>query len=584
MRESKKSNVFKSLRKFTCSCKWKVIFSIVFAVLGVVSGITPFVAATRIIEGLFLGNSDIGFYIAWGLGVAGGGALLKVLLMLLSTSLSHISAFNILEEIRLKIAAKLTCVPMGVIADMSSGKIRKTAVDDVEKLEIGIAHMVPEVLGNIMGVIVIAVYLFYLDWRIGLAAITSLPLGAVAFSGVMKDYKAKWARYTKAAGNMNTTIVEYVGGIEVIKAFGQSAKSYSKYSDAVNENNAATTEWQTSSRWWMAATYTIWPAVLLFVLPVGLSLFLNGHLEAFTFVSTAIVSLCLTGPIIHAVSYADQLAEVSTVLKNVDDLLSIPEMTRPEEYTSLTGNSIRMRNVCFAYKEKEVLHNVNLTFESGKLKALVGPSGGGKTTIARLIAGYWDISSGELNVFGKDCRHIPFRQLNENISYVTQDNFLFDMSIKNNIRMGNPNASDEQIYRASIAANCHEFIMGMPEKYETMAGDSGAFLSGGERQRITIARAILKNAPVVILDEATSYSDIENEHEIQKALNNLAKGRTLIVIAHRLHTIVNSDKIAVIDKGEVVGEGKHEELLQNCPVYQKMWSTYRSLSEERKDA
>lgn len=565
--------------KFTNSCKKQMVFSVIFAAIGVIAGILPFIAASKIVTALFEGVTDTGFYLIWGLGVAGGGALVKIAFMLFSTALSHFTAFKVLEEIRIRVAGKLTRVPMGYISEMSAGRLKKTVIDDVEKMETPIAHMVPEIFGNLMGVIAVAVLLLINDWRTGLAALISLPLGTMFFMGVMKDYKVKWARYTKAAGNMNSTVVEYVNGIEVIKAFGQSASSYAKYSDAVMENNAATTEWMASSRWWMAAAHSIWPAVLLFVLPTGLALFGAGTLPAAKLIMGVILALCLTGPVISVINYTDQLAEASTVLGNVEGLLEYPEMRRPEENAVLDGDSIAFKNVSFAYSKKEVLHDVSFNAEKGKITALVGPSGGGKSTIAKLLAGYWDISSGEINVFGVKSTEIPFKQLNEYISYVAQDNFLFDMSIKDNIKMGKPDADNEEIIAAAKAANCHDFIVKLEKGYDTLAGDAGAFLSGGERQRITIARALLKNSPIVILDEATSYADIENEAEIQKAISALAKNKTLIVIAHRLNTIVNSDKIVVLDSGCKSAEGTHAQLLKSSAVYKNMWESFVKTSE-----
>jgi ATP-binding cassette subfamily B protein IrtA len=572
--EKREKGLVRSLIQFTSTCKGKMLFSIVFAVLGVCCGILPYVGATHIVTGLFGQNQNLAYYLTWGLAVGGGGALLKVLLMLLSTALSHMSAFRILEDLRLKIATKLTRVSMGYLTDTPSGKIKKLAIDDTEKLETPIAHMIPEVLGNIMGTLAGIVYLFVVDWQMALVALISLPLGLICYMGMMSGYQQKWSRYTKAATEMNATVVEYVGGIEVIKAFGKSGESYQKYSDAVMENNAATTEWQKSSRWWIAGAMSVWPAVLLFVLPIGLIFVLNGVVTADVLISSAIIALSIVGPIIGVMSYMDQFAEAATVIRSVDTILSEPEMIRPEQPVPLDGSTIALRDVRFSYGEKEILHGIDLAIEKGGVTALVGPSGGGKSTIAKLIAGYWDVDSGEIDFLGKNIQSIPFRQLNEQISYVAQDNFLFDMTLLDNIKMGNPDASEEQVYAAARAANCHEFIMALPHGYQTKAGDAGDKLSGGERQRITIARAMLKDAPVVILDEATAYADPENEAEIQSAILKLTRDKTLIVVAHRLGTVKNAAKIVVIEDGAIAGEGGHDDLLRSCATYQNMWESY----------
>lgn len=570
----KNKGLLSSIIRFTTTCKGKMIFSVIFAVLGVCCGILPYIGASYIVTGLLEGVKDLQYYLIWGLAVGGGGAVIKVLLMLSSTALSHISAFRILEELRIKIAEKLNRVPMGYLTSTPSGKIKKLAVDDTEKLETPIAHMIPEVLGNIMGSVAGIIYLFVIDWRMALVSMISLPLGLICYMGMMKGYQQKWGRYTKAANEMNAAIVEYVGGIEVIKAFGKSGESYKKYSDAVKENNAATTEWQESSRWWMSAGFALWPAVLLFVLPIGLMLVLGGVITSGVLISCAIISLSIIGPILGAISYMDQFAEAATVIRNVDELLSEPEMIRPQAYAKLEGNEISIADVHFSYDEKEILHGVSFTALTGSVTALVGPSGGGKSTIAKLIAGYWDTGSGEINFLGENIKNIPFKQLNEHVSYVAQDNFLFDMTIMDNIKMGNPGASETQVYAAAKAAGCHEFIMKLSAGYQTKAGDAGDKLSGGERQRITIARAILKDAPVVILDEATAYADPESEAEIQSAILELTKGKTLIIVAHRLGTIKGAAKIVVVEGGNIAGEGRHEDLMSSCDIYRNMWTSY----------
>ncbi|MFV0527973.1 MAG: ABC transporter ATP-binding protein [Lachnospiraceae bacterium] len=577
-KEMSQKGLLGSLLQFTDSCKGKMFFSVVCAVVGVCSGILPYVGATYVVSGLMGGVQDRGYYLTWGLVVA-GGAIAKVLFMLLSTTLSHMSAFHILEELRLQVASKLIRVPMGYLTDTPSGKIKKLAIDDTEKLESPIAHMIPEVLGNILGAVAAVIYLFVVDWHMALVALISLPLGLLCYLGMMHGYQEKWSRYTKAAGEMNATIVEYVGGIEVIKAFGKSGESYQKYSDAVMENNAATTQWQKSSRWWLAGTMSILPAMLLFVLPIGLVMVQNGAITSSVMLSAAIIALSIIGPIINVASYMDQFAEAATGIRNVGAILNQPEMVRPEKYVKLTRGAIELEKVHFSYGEKEILHGIDLTLEQGKVSALVGPSGSGKSTIAKLIAGYWDVQQGSIRFMGEEIRQIPFKQLNEQVSYVAQDNFLFDMTILDNIKMGNPQASQEEVYQAAQAANCHEFIMKLPNGYLTKAGEAGEKLSGGERQRITIARAILKDAPMIILDEATAYADPENEAEIQNAILQLTRGKTLLVVAHRLGTIRNAAQIAVVEQGKIVGTGTHEELLQTCETYQTMWESYKITEE-----
>jgi ATP-binding cassette subfamily B protein len=578
-RKENNPGLFRSLTNFMGECKAKMALSVVFSVLGVIFGILPFVGASLIISGLFEQKRNFQYYLICALAFGGGGALLKILFSFLSTALSHICAYSILKDLRLKVAKKLNRVPMGYLTSTPSGQIKKIVIDDTERLETPIAHMVPEVLGNILGSAASVAYLFVIDWKMALLSLISLPLGLVFYMGMMKDYKIRWAKYTKAAAAMNAAVVEYVGGIEVIKTFGRAGESYKKYIDAVQANTDATVDWQKSCRWWTAGAYAVWPSVLLFVLPLGLLLVLNDALSPSVLLSCAVLSLSIVGPIIGSLSYLDQFAAAATTIRNVQKILDEPEMSRPQEYAELTSNQIVLHNVGFAYDKNETLSDIGFSIGKGEITALVGPSGSGKSTIAKLIAGYWDVKSGQIEFMGRDLRQIPFKQLNEKIAYVAQDNFLFDQSIMDNIRMGKPDASEQEVIQAAKAADAHEFILNLPQGYATKVGDAGDKLTGGQRQRITIARAILKDAPVIILDESTAFADPENEIEIQKAISLLVADKTLLVVAHRLGTIRNADKIVVIDQGRIVGIGGHQHLVENCLTYRQMWDAYLAVEK-----
>ena len=371
-------------------------------------------------------------------------------------------------------------------------------------------------------------------------------------------------------------IVEYVGGIQVVKAFSQSAGSYKRYSDAVTENAQYYVDWMADNQKYMAVMQAVIPSVLLPVLPVGLLLWGSGSLSTAVFLTIVVLSLGLTGPLVSAMTFVDELAVVGTNVGEISAILEAPELERPAAETKLNGLGIRLDHVSFAYKQEdgEVLHDVSLDIRPGTVTALVGPSGSGKSTIAKLIGGFWDVDKGKITLGGQDLKEIPLPQLYGQVAFVSQDNYLFDETVRENIRMGKSSASDAEVEAVAKAAGCDGFIRSLENGYDTVVGGGGAHLSGGERQRVSIARAMLKNAPIVILDEATAYIDPENEAVIQQAVARLVKGKTVIVIAHRLSTITDADQIFVIQDGRVAGNGTHKELLDQNKLYQEMWNAH----------
>ncbi|WP_019177609.1 ABC transporter ATP-binding protein [Methanomassiliicoccus luminyensis] len=568
-----KKSTLGRLMQFTTNCRGKINASVLLAVIGVAAGMVPYFAAAEIVIALFEGGRDTGFYVLW-CGVALAGLISKVVLMNVSTALSHAAAFQTLKEIRLAIASKLTRVPMGYLLETPSGKLKNTTVDKVESLEITLAHILPEMTSNILVPIFIIAYMFTLDWRMALASLATLPLGLLCFMLMMRGYTKRWNEYTAARNHMESTVVEYVNGIEVIKAFSQSANSYQKFTDAVKGNARAALDWMKDMQVYFSLGQAIWPSVLVAVLPIGCWLMINGALPAWTFITIMILSLGIVGPMVAAVSFTDPLAQVGTVLGEIFEVLDEPELARPQDEKELKGTEIVLKDVTFAYKDKQVLKGVDLAVEPGTVTALVGPSGSGKSTIAKLIAGFWDVQGGSVTLGGVNIKDIPSHQLMNNIAYVSQDSYLFDDTVRENIRMGRTAATDEEVEKAAKACGCHDFIMDLEKGYDTRVGSSGGQLSGGERQRVAIARAMLKNAPIVVFDEATAYTDPENEALVQSAVAKLVQGRTLIVIAHRLSTIVDSDKIVVVNDGSIAATGTHDELLEKCGLYRSMWKSH----------
>ena len=407
-----------------------------------------------------------------------------------------------------------------------------------------------------------------------LASLITIPIGCLCYMAQMKEYPKKYGAVVQAGKHMSATTVEYIGGIEVIKAFNQSAASYGKFTDAVRQNTELILDWMRSTQGYSALMMTIWPAVLIGVLPIGCVLYMGGSLPSSAFITTAILSLGIVGPLVAAVFLTDDLSKITTIVGEVGAVLDELELNRPKDKKELHGLDITLRDVTFAYKDTQVLNGVTLDIKQGTTTALVGPSGSGKSTIAKLIASYWDADGGSIAIGGVDVKNLSPEQVMDLIGYVSQDNYLFNTSVRENIRMGRPEATDDEVESVAKAAGCHDFIMGLDHGYDTIVGGAGGHLSGGERQRVSIARAMMKNAPIVILDEATSYTDPENEAVLQEAISRLTQGKTLIVIAHRLSTITGADQIAVIEHGRVLDAGTHDELLERCSLYTRMWEAH----------
>ena len=551
-----------------------LIAAIFCAVAGVLLGLLPYLSAGRILVALLTGQRDWNFYLLWCM-VALGGYLAKTLLYNLALSLSHKATFQILRDIRKMVLSKMPRLPLGDILDTSSGQMKQIIVDQVESMERPLAHLLPEMTANVLGPVCILIYLFVLDWRMALLSMVSIPVGMAFMMAVMAGYGKQYEGSVKTTQAMNSAIVEYIGGIEVIKAFNQGKQSYARFSDSVKANASYFYHWMKSCQMPVSLARAISPTTMITILPVGWLLYTGGSLPIETFITTIVLSLGIAGPLLAAMDFVDSLAKVGTIVGSVDAILNGAEQDHGETPAEFQGRDIQLSHVSFGYHaDKEVLHDVSLTIPAGTMTAFVGPSGSGKSTIAKLIAGFWDVSGGSITLGGADLKDIPLEQLNRQIAYVSQDNYLFDRTVRENIRMGRLDASDEEMERVAKAAGCDEFIRALDHGYDTICGGGGGHLSGGEKQRISIARAILKDAPIVILDEATASIDPENEAVIQRAISNLTRGKTLIVIAHRLGTVADADNIVVINEGRIAGQGRQEELLKQCPLYAQMWNTY----------
>ena len=576
-------NALQYLLELAKPCKGLLISSVIFSVLGAATGIVPYLAVSRLIIRICAQNYTLQAIFVTAL-IALGGYLGQLCLSTLSTIRSHRAAFTVLKNIRMQLTAKLSRVPMGFILDTPSGKFKTMLVDTVEKLELPLAHIIPELTANLLIPFLMLVYFFYLDWRLALTAFATFPLGLICYMGMMKDYEKRYAKVLTASKNMDAATVEYIGGIEVIKAFNQSTVSYRKYTEAIAESENSNAEWFKKTNPYYAAGIAIAPSSLLGVLPLGCRFFIHGSISAGSFISCIILSLGLIAPLIQALRYTDSLAMVDSTVKEIAKLLEAEEMNRPKNTVPIKENTIAFSHVSFSYSDTEVLHDISFQAVPNGMTAFVGPSGSGKSTIARLIASFWEASNGSVMIGGCDVRNIPLSQVMERVGYVSQDNYLFHLSIRENIRIGKPDATDAEIEQAAKKASCHDFISALPQGYDTVAGDGGNNLSGGEKQRIAIARAILKDSPIIVLDEATAFTDPENEAVIQRSIGELVAGKTLIVIAHRLSTITMADKIIVMNHGRIEAEGSHQALLESCELYRSLWNAHISVSDKKEEA
>jgi len=560
--------------------KWLLIGSMFLAVLATISQFIPVICINMIIAELSsnannTSNIDQNYLYRLGfISLAAFGAF--GILLYVSMMMSHIAAFNILYEIRIKIAEKLTRLSMGFFSKKSSGEIKKVMSEDVEKIELFVAHHIPDITCAAVFPVIIISYLFYLDWRLAIATVIPFPLIMVVMTGMLSN-KEMYRRYHDSLEKMNASVVEYVRGMPVVKIFGSAAESFRTLKDSVLAHHAFNKN--------IAEDYsTVYPGFLtaassslLFIIPAALLIVSKTGINS-EFISTFMVFLLLGGglffPVFKLIFMGSYFQQISVGVERIDAVMNKKEIEEIDNGKEPEDASVEFDNVSFAYNEKLVIKNVSFKARQGRVTAIVGPSGAGKTTVGLLAARFWETTSGSIRLGGVDIKEIKIQRLMEYISFVFQDNFLFFDTIEENIRIGNTKATREQVIESAKAANCHEFIEKLPKGYDTLVGEGGTYLSGGEQQRINLARTILKNTPVVILDEATAYADPENEGKILEGISKLIKNKTVIVIAHRLSTIINADNIIVIDEGKIIQQGTHDKLIACEGLYNTMWATY----------
>ena len=555
----------------------KMIFAVVLAVISFTVSVVPYYMVYRLIVLLSAGTQTFNQVIIYII-ITLVAVVIRVSFFIFATSLSHRSAFEILHDLRIKTAKKLISLPLGYFSNKEVGATKKTITEDIERLELFIAHNITEITGAITSVIVTTVFLFFMDWRMALVTFAILPFIILFYSLSMIGAKDLIPRYNKLLIKLNSSIIEYTRGMQVIKAFGLTASSYKKLSAACTAYAEFQVKWAKATfKYFNVATVLINSGVIL-IFPVGIYFYSIGTLSFGMLLLFLIIGLGYSQPLTKVMLFMHTFHQVSQGEMTLNALLNESSFKEPLTPKTPSNYSIEFCDVDFSYEKRKVLNKISLTAKQGEITALVGASGAGKTTIGRLIPRFWDVNRGKILIGGVDIRHISSNTLMSMVSFVFQDVFLFNISLKDNIRLGKDNASDSEIIAAARAAQCHDFIMKLPNGYETYPGLRGVKISGGEKQRISLARAILKDSPVIIFDEATSSTDPENEDRIQEAVSNLVRHKTVIVISHNLSSIVDANKIIVIDKGEAIAFGNHKQLLNQSEKYCNMWENHRQSS------
>ena len=497
----------------------------------------------------------------------------------LSDRLQSAAGFMIFADKRMELGNHLRKMPMGYFTSGNIGKISSVLSTDMVFIEEVSMSTIGNMMSYMLSTLVLAVFMFVLDWRLGLIAVIITLLASLVAKYMNKvSFKEAVGRQNQSE-NLTDAVLSFAEGIGVIKSYNLLGEKSDELTENFKKSRDVNTKFEQKMTPWTTGLNILYGVGIAAIF--GLSVFLHqeGVLSLAYLLGVLLFVFDLFGPLKALYGEATRLTVMNAALDRIEAVLDEPELPDNGNQHILSQAQpdqpeVQFSDVGFAYQDKEVLHNISFSMQKNTMTALVGPSGGGKSTIARLIARFWDVTGGNITIGGKNIKELSIRQLSELVSFVTQDNFLFNCSLKENIRLGNPNATDEEVYAAAKAACCDEFIVRLDKGYDTPAGDAGKRLSGGEKQRIAIARAILKNAPIVILDEATAFTDPQNEDKIQKSIMALSKGKTLLVIAHRLSTIQNADQIVVLKKGRIVDCGKQEELLKRCPLYADMWKAH----------
>ncbi len=568
----------KRLTKLCLTESNKMIVAIILAMLSFTISIVPYYMIYRVVSELTKANPQMEPIINYAV-IAMVAIVIRITFFAAATTMSHRAAFAILYKLRIQMAEKLVTLPLGYFANKDLGATKKTINEDVENLEGYIAHNVPEIIGALTLPVVTTIFLFFMDWRMALATIAIIPLIFIFYGLTFKGSGKLTPKYTALLIKMNAAIIEYTNGMQVIKAFGLTASSYKKLSETCLEYGEFEADWAKITYKYFTVVETLVLSGVVIIFPAGMFFYINGTLSLEMFILFLLIGLGYSQPLMKLLMFMNMFGMLSKGEEEIHKLLSEKSLTEPKTPQNPADYTIEFVNVNFAYEERQILNKVSFLAKQNEITALVGPSGAGKTTIARLIPRFWDVNAGEIKIGGVNIKNISSTKLMDMVSFVFQDVFLFNVSIKDNIRFGKDDASEEEIIAAAKAAQCHDFITKLPGGYKTVAGQRGTKLSGGEKQRIALARAILKDAPIIIFDEATSATDPENEDKIQVAVSKLIKDKTVIIIAHNLSTTIDANQIILIENGQIIKKGKHLDLLTESNTYNNMWEAHVKSNE-----
>ncbi len=525
----------------------------------VILSVVPYFLLYQLIAPLLNGESLTSGYVALRVVITAVCLVGNAVLYVHGLDLSHYSAYNTLRNLRTALQGRLEQQPLGAIRELGNGRIKKVFTDDIETIELLLAHAIPEGIANLIIPAVVMVAMFFADWKLALLSLASLPFGMFAMGMMFKIGMSRMEAYYAAAAKMNNTIIEYINGMEVVKVFNRDGESYARYENDIHYYRDMTLDWYRICWPWMALYSSILPCVALFTLPIGGWFVLKGWSTLADFVLVLCMTLAVGPPLLKAIGFAGKFPQLNYKVEELERLLDNPPLKQSDRGFEGKNHDICFEDVHFSYKNTEVIHGIDLTIREGEMAALVGESGSGKSTLARLLVHFYDLDIGKITLGGQDITDMRIEALNDQIAFVSQEQFLFNTSLYENIRLGKPDASREEVLNAASLAQCDEFLERFPQGIDSKAGDGGKMLSGGERQRISLARALLKDAPIIVLDEATAFIDPENEEKMNAAISEVIRGKTVLIIAHRLHTVTGADQIIVLDNGNIDARGTHEE-------------------------
>lgn len=589
--------MFKKVFEYAGPHKKDLYIATFIVLLSVLMGVLPFVLAYQVISPLVMGNAVDTKYVC----IRVIGVLICLILQAIlygwGLDVSHKAAYSTLLRLRTSLQKRFEAVPLGFIQDKGTGTIKKLFVDDVDSLEVLLAHSLPEGIANLMIPIAIYVAMFFIDWKLALLSLASIPISFAAMMIMYSVGMKKMGPYYMAGQKMNNTIIEYINGMEVVKVFNKDAESYERFRKDISDYRDYTLEWYKAAWPWMAIYSSLLPCTIILTLPLGAWFVLCGFSTLPDLILVLCLSLSIGIPLLKSLSFLPTMPQLNYKIAALEQVLETAPLQQTDAVFHGKNYDICFDHITFGYEKSqpgpdgqpmvtmdEVIHDISFTAKAGQKTALVGESGSGKSTLAKLLIHYYDPQQGSISIGGQKITEMSLEALNSQVSYVAQDQYLFNTSILENIRIGRPDATDEEVLEAAKKAQCMEFLEKLPQGIHSMAGDAGKMLSGGQRQRIPLARAILKNAPIIVLDEATAYADPENEEKMEAAIAELVKGKTLFVIAHKLPAIMNADQICVIEHGKLAATGTHAELLAICEEYKKLWKASQDSAEWKVNA